>query len=217
MKEMIGTILLATVCFLIACLNLWNIFKDWFDGKYQRKNDTSRTDQIHQKQETVPNIIGKSKPVFRELPQTPKLDEEKQRLEKEILELKRQLEEREMNEPFLSIPLEKKNPFENNEINPEEENVPIITEKERSPFSTGTSLDEFELVVKTLQGKQITKEEKIQVTNIIPKIEGTEIYNQFTKQIHGAEKLANEITGRLENESNLSDGGYSNLSGFIRT
>jgi hypothetical protein len=38
--EKIKAILLVTACFLMACLNFWNIFKDWFDEKYEsRKGD----------------------------------------------------------------------------------------------------------------------------------------------------------------------------------
>ncbi|MDR0681598.1 MAG: hypothetical protein LBG15_07115, partial [Dysgonamonadaceae bacterium] len=133
-------------------------------------------------------------------------------LKKEIAELKelvlQQSKMIEENKPFMSIPLEKRESANNDPVNLEEEerSISALTEEERSLFSSGTTLDEFELVVRTLKGKPITKEEETQVEQIIPKIDGTDIYNQFTKQIHGAEERAMAILNKIE------DGGQA-LSG----
>lgn len=204
--EKIKAILLAMACFFMACLNLWNIFKDWFDKKYKpRKEDTGENLQAS-KREQIPDIVGKSKFRLKEECIVKRAETESIKsedlLKKEIAELKelvlQQSKMIEENKPFMSIPLEVK---ESSDIDPDtidDESIPILTEKERSQFSTGTTLDEFELVVKTLQGKPITKDEEKEVGYIIPKIEGTDIYNQFTKQIHGAEERAMAILNRIE-------------------
>ncbi|NDW18271.1 hypothetical protein D0T53_06885 [Dysgonomonas sp. 216] len=202
--EKIKAILLATACFFMACLNLWNIFKDWFDKKYQSRKRDADENQQSSKPNQIPDIIGKSKFKLSD-EREPKQEEpikQDDLLKKEIAELKelvlQQSKMIEENKPFMSIPLEVE---ELSDIDPDtidEESIPILTEKERSQFSTGTSIDEFELVVKTLQGKPITKEEETQIGYIIPKIEGTDIYNQFTKQIHGAEERAMAILNRIE-------------------
>ncbi|NDV47449.1 hypothetical protein D0T49_10365 [Paludibacter sp. 221] len=212
--EKIKAILLATVCFLMACLNLWNIFKDWFDKKYQSRKEHSK--KGIPRKDPIPDIVGKSKFKLKEKSISKQTEPEPIRpedpLKKEIAELKelvlQQSKMIEENKPFMSIPLEKKEPSDIDSDTIDEEAIPVLTEKERSQFSSGTSLDEFELVVKTLQGKPITKEEETQVGYIIPKIEGTDIYNQFTKQIHGAEERAMAIMNRIEdNRQALSNKG----------
>jgi hypothetical protein len=60
-------------------------------------------------------------------------------------------EEVKENEPFMSILVEATELVRDDFLSLEEENLPILTEKERFPFSTGTTLDEFELVAKALQ------------------------------------------------------------------
>lgn len=212
--EKIKAILLATACFFMACLNLWNIFKDWFDEKYQsRKEDKENKERFSK--EPIPDIIGKSKFQLKERcisKQTePELIKPDDPLKKELAELKelvlQQSKMIEENKPFMSIPLEKKEPSDIDPDTIDDESLPLLTEKGRSEFSTGTSLDEFELVVRTLKGKPITKEEETQVEQIIPKIEGTDIYHQFTKQIHGAEDRAMVILNRVENNRTLSGNG----------
>jgi hypothetical protein len=132
-------------------------------------------------------------------------------LKKEIAELKelvlQQSKMIEENKPSMSIPLETL--VLDEETDYEEEPLPVLTEKERSQFSTGTTLDEFELVVKMLQSKPITTEEETQVEQIILKIEGTDIYKQFTKQIHGAEERAMAILNRIENNKQALSGNGS--------
>lgn len=209
--EKIKVILLATACFFMACLNLWNIFKDWFDNKYQAKNKDNDRQSSAKGKEPIPDIIGKSKFQLKE-ESLPKQEKQEDPIKKEIAELKelvlQQSKMIEENKPFMSIPLEKITLPNDDPIDFEEEVVPVLTEKQRSPFSTGTTIDEFELVVKTLKGKPITKEEETQVEQIIPKIEGTDIYNQFTKQIQGAEERATAILNRIEdNRQSLSGNG----------
>jgi len=214
--EKIKAISLAIVCFFMACLNLWNIFKDWFDKKYQsRKEDKDRKESSPPK-EPVPDIIGKSKFKLSD-ERKPKLEEsinQEDLLKKEIAELKELLLQQskmiEENKPFMSISMEGKEPSDIDPDTIDDESISLLTEKERSQFSSGTSLDEFELVVKTLQGKPITKEEEKEVGYIIPKIEGTDIYNQFTRQIHGAEERAMAILNRIEDNRQSSSGNESN-------
>lgn len=202
--EKIKAILLATACFFMACLNLWNIFKDWFDKKYQSRKEHSKKGTP--RKDTIPDIVGKSKFKLKENSISKQTQPEpitpKDPLKKEIAELKelvlQQSKMIEENKPFMSIPLEKKESFDIDPDTIDDEAIPVLTEKGRAQFSTGTTLDEFELVVKTLQGKPITKDEEAQVERIIPKIEGTDIYNQFTKQIHGAEERAMAILNRAE-------------------
>ncbi|MDH6307008.1 hypothetical protein M2459_003667 [Parabacteroides sp. PF5-5] len=212
--EKIKAILLATACFFMACLNLWNIFKDWFEKKYESRKGDADENQQSSKPSQIPDIIGKSKFKLSD-ERKPKQEESIKQadlLKKEIAELKElvflQSKMIEENKPFMSIPLRVE---ESSDIDPDtfdDESIPILTEKERSQFSTGTTLDEFELVVKTLQGKPITKDEEKEVGYIIPKIEGTDIYNQFTKQIHGAEERAIAILNRIEdNRQALSGNG----------
>ena len=221
--EKIKAILLAMACFFMACLNLWNIFKDWFDKKYQsRKEDNDRKKHSPTK-ETIPNIIGKSKFKLKEESVSKQSEAEsisEDPLKKEIAELKelvlQQSKMIEENRPFMSIPIEVK---ESSDFGPDtldEESIPLLTEKERSEFSTGTSLNEFELVVRTLKGKPITKEEEAEVGYIIPKIEGTDIYNQFTKQIHGAEERATAILNRIEDSRQTPSGNGSDNFDYMK-
>ena len=156
-------------------------------------------------------IVGKSKFKLKEENLSKQAEPEpiisENPLKKEIAELKELVLQQskiiEENKPFMSIPIEKTILDKNEEIDYEEEPLPIFTEKGRSQFSTGTTLDEFELVVRTLKEKPITKEEETQVERIIPKIEGTDIYNQFTKQIHGAEERAMAILNRIEDNRHI--------------
>jgi len=214
--EKIKAILLATACFFMACLNLWNIFKDWFDKKYQSRKEHNDRKESSSAKESIPDIIGRSKFKLKEESISKQTEagsiKSEDPLKKEIAELKelvlQQSKMIEDNKPFMSIPLEVKESFDIDPDTIDDESIPILTEKGRSEFSTGTSLDEFELVVRTLKGKPITKEEETQVEQIIPKIEGTDIYNQFTKQIHGAEERAMAILNKIEdNKQTLSGKG----------
>ncbi|KAA6321655.1 hypothetical protein EZS27_028721 [termite gut metagenome] len=37
--EKFGAFILVVACLFMACLNLWNLFKEWFDSKYQPGNE----------------------------------------------------------------------------------------------------------------------------------------------------------------------------------
>ncbi|NDW08433.1 hypothetical protein [Dysgonomonas sp. 520] len=221
--EKIKAILLATACFFMACLNLWNIFKDWFDKKYQSRKEDSKKEASCK--DPIPDIIGKSKFKLKEnsiSKQTqPEPIKPEDPLKKEIAELKelvlQQSKMIEENKPFMSIPLERKELSDVDTDNYlDEEEIPVLTEKERSQFSSGTSLDEFELVVRTLKGNPITKEEETQVAHIIPKIEGADIYNQFTKQIHGAEERAMAILNRVEDDRQFISGNEASVFDYMK-
>ena len=218
--EKIKVILLAVACFFMACLNLWNLFKDWFDKKYQSKNRDKDKQSPAKEKEPVPDIIGKSKfqlknEDYRKDAKPTQEEPVKQEdpIKKEIAELKelvlQQSKMIEENKPFMSIPIKEVVHPDDEPVNLEEESVTVLSEKERSQFSTGTSIDEFELVVKTLKGKPITQEEETQVEQIIPKIEGTDIYKQFTRQIHGAEERAMAILNRIEDNRQALSGNES--------
>jgi hypothetical protein len=242
--EKIKAILLAAACFLMACLNLWNEFKDWFDKKYQpRKGQGKSENKVPPTKESVPDIVGKTKfrlpenyppkkqeaPVKEEVPPIkeaeaitqaePEPPKEKDPLKKEIAELKelvlKQAKMMEEAKPFLSVPMEREKLPDNAPVDLEKETVSVVTEKERAPFGTGTSLDEFELVVRTLKGKPISKDEETQVVKIIPQIEGTDIYRQFTRQIQGAEERAMEILNQMEDDRQpVSDNGIDGANNF---
>ena len=211
--EKVKAILLAIACFFMACLNLWNIFKDWFDNKYQAKNRNKDEQPPAKGKEPIPDIIGKTKFRLKE-EGLPKQEKQEDPIKKEIAELKelvlQQSKMMEENKPFMSIPIKEVVPSDIDPDTIDEETIPVLTEKQRSTFSTGTTIDEFELVVKTLKGKPITKEEETQVEQIIPKIEGTDIYNQFTRQIQGAEERATEILNRIEDRRQTLSGNESN-------
>ncbi|MDR3057823.1 MAG: hypothetical protein LBU84_06750 [Prevotella sp.] len=212
--EKIKAILLATVCFFMACLNLWNIFKDWFDKKYQSKNRDKDKQSPTKEKEPIPDIIGKSKFQLKNEDYHKKESvKQEDPIKKEIAELKelvlQQSKMIEENKPFMSIPIKEVVPPDDEPVNLEEESVTVLSEKERSQFSTGTSIDEFELVVKTLKGKPITKEEETQVEQIIPKIEGSDIYNQFTRQIQGAEERVMAILNKIEENRQALSGNES--------
>jgi hypothetical protein len=218
--EKIKAILLATACFFMACLNLWNLFKDWFDKKYQSQNRDKDKQSPTKGKEPIPDIIGKSKFKLKNedyrkdaKPTQEETVKQEDPIKKEIAELKelvlQQSKMIEENKPFMSIPMEVKEPSDIDLDTLDEESIPLLTENQRSPFSTGTSIDEFELVVKTLKGKPITQEEETQVEQIIPKIEGTDIYNQFTRQIQGAEERAMTILNRIEDNRQALSGNES--------
>jgi len=219
--EKIKAILLAMACFFMACLNLWNLFKDWFDKKYQSKNMDKDKQSPTKGKEPIPDIIGKSKFQLRNedyrkeaKPTQEEAVKQEDPIKKEIAELKelvlQQTKIIEENKPFMSLPIKEIVPSDIDTDTINDESILVLTENQRSPFSTGTSIDEFELVVKTLKGKPITKEEETQVEQIIPNIEGTDIYNQFTRQIRGAEERAMAILNRIEDKRQALSGNESN-------
>jgi hypothetical protein len=210
-KEQIGALILAIACIFMAGLNFWNLFKDWFDEKYQIRN----TDNVPIREKEVPNIIGKSKFVL-----TQEMETRETRLEREVAELKKELasqKSQEGDKPFMSIPMKNVDSHDNELVDLEEEGIPIVTERERSLFDSGTTLDEFEAVVKVLKGNPLSHVEKKDAVHSMIKIKGTDIYNQLLDRIDGAKERALEALDEKEStDSEGSSGGFSGLDKYIR-
>jgi len=192
MIETIGKIILVIACLFMAGLNLWNEFSDWFNKKYQKRSDNNQPAKSITKEKQkgiVPNIIGESK--FR----------------------LRTIEEE--NIPFHSIELEKELP-EKELINPEDELVPLdIVSNQNTIHDQGVTIDEFEMLANTLQGK-ITRNTEPQVKETLQKMKGTNLLEQFTNQVKGAEGIINKILGSFDNnEKNLNNTGFD-FSKYIR-
>lgn len=192
MIETIGKIILVIACLFMAGLNLWNEFSDWFNKKYQKRSDNNQPAKSITKEKQkgiVPNIIGESK--FR----------------------LRTIEEE--NIPFHSIELEKELP-EKGQINPEDELVPLdIVSNQNTIHDQGVTIDEFEMLANTLQGK-ITRNTEPQVKEVLQKMKGTNLLEQFTKQVKGAGGIANKILASFDNnEKNINNTGFD-FSKYIR-
>lgn len=192
MIETIGKIILVIACLFMAGLNLWNEFSDWFNKKYQKRSDNNQPSKSITKEKQkgiVPNIIGESK--FR----------------------LRTIEEE--NIPFHSIELEKELP-EKEQINPEDELVPLdIVSNQNTIHDQGVTIDEFEMLANTLQGK-ITRNTESQVKEVFQKMKGTNLLEQFTNQVKGAEGIANKILASFDNnEKNINNSGFD-FSKYIR-
>lgn len=193
MIETIGKIILVIACLFMAGLNLWNEFSDWFNKKYQKRSDNNQPAKSITKEkqkEIVPNIIGESK--FR---------------------LRTKEEE---NIPFHSIELEKELP-EKKQINPEDELVPLdIISNQNTIHDQGITVDEFEILANTLQGKIIPRDIESQVKETLQKMKGTNLLEQFTNRVKGAEGIANKILASFDNnEKNLNNTGFD-FSKYIR-
>ncbi|KAA6319120.1 hypothetical protein EZS27_030949 [termite gut metagenome] len=215
MIEQTGVLLLALACIFMAGWNFWNLFMYWFHIKYQRKNqenDSSQVNTVNQPDSEIPDIVGKSK--FRLTEEKDKW--EKQRLEQEIKELKNQLEQ---NELFMSVNMEKEYPPNNNQVNLEEETVPVTKGRITAScvFDSGTTMDEFEAIAKILKGNPIAKEARKQAIHSMMKVQGTDIYNQLVNRIGGARERAMEALNEWEREAdgNFPIGNFD-LSKYIR-
>lgn len=224
-NEKFGLGLLVVVCIYMAGLNLWLLFKDWFNERYARK----KTDNIEHdsnkrvarvgasKTADVPSIIGKSK--F-------KLEKEEQnqnQLEQEIKALKYELEGIKKNQIIHSIPLDKEvePPPDNRSVSSEEEIIIQHPNPDKKDMELASSqsftMDEFSLMAKSLSGKAVTKQEEKLVAQIIPKMKSTDMYQQFIGQVKGAEGRAMDILRMAEDNEPDNQTGMSNLSKFIRT
>ncbi len=193
MIETIGKIILVIACLFMAGLNLWNEFSDWFNKKYQKRSDNNQPTKSITKEKQkgiVPNIIGESK--FR----------------------LRTIEEE--NIPFHSIELEKELP-EKKQINPEDELVPLdIVSNQNTIHDQGITVDEFEMLANTLQGKVIPRDIESLIKETLQKMKGTNLLEQFTNQVKGAEGIANKILGSFDNnEKNINNTGFD-FSKYIR-
>lgn len=221
-NEKFGLGLLVIVCLYMAGLNLWLLFKEWFNERYARKKTNNiehdpnkRVAKVGMSKTTdVPSIIGKSKFNLE------KEEQKRNRLEVEVKTLKGELEEIKKNQPIYSIPLEKENKVNNQPISSEDEIIRhSIYDKTDAELASKQSftMDEFELMTKSLSGKTVTKQEAQQVAYIIPKMKGTDMYQQFIGQVKGAENRAMEILRMSEDDEFDNQSGMGNLSKFIRT
>ncbi|WP_163310035.1 hypothetical protein [Dysgonomonas sp. 521] len=172
MREIIGTVLLASACLFLAGLNLWNEFKDWFNKTYQRK-DEYRTDTNNgneRNKKGVPDIMGKPKTVFKSLPVN-----QNQKKEQEAVK------EEDENSPIHSIDLEK-------------EAIPLnIVPGKNTVHDQGVTVDEFQLLADTLQGKVIPKGKELQIRETLHKVKSTDLFGQITGLFNGAESIVVSI------------------------
>lgn len=182
--EKYGMILLFFACLFMAGLNLWLIFKEWFNKNYVKKYP----------KEDVPSYIGKSKSQENLI-----IGESKFNLEQER-QKRNEVETIKANEPIYSIPLEEasKHPLNNQPISSEED-IPLDTiytrEDAELANSQGVTIDQFEMLAQSLSNKSISKEEAQQVAEIIPKVRGTDMFQQFLQQVERSERKVGEIMG----------------------
>lgn len=204
-----GTIALAAACLFMAGLNMWNEFKDWFDKNYQRRDGNKQAGkaQSHEQgkdRDTLCDVIGKSKFNVKE--------EELKRKQKEAEQAEKiTAETEEQNTLVLSMDLEKEKnlPEPAVTINVDEEFIPLPADytKENTVLSGGQSLtaDEFGLLAKTLSGKPVSADEKVQVANSILNVKGTDLYEQITSRVNGAEDIAAGILNGIQDNTNMQN------------
>lgn len=227
--EKFKMVLLAVACLFMAGLNLWLEFKGWFGKTYQRKDKKPDEEKkaygskVILDERGIPDIVGKSKTDFKLIREQQKEKEERQKAEQA-----RKMSAEEQNEPVHSMDLEKeKDPLSDYDGSVSSEDDIILDAgytKKDAVLESGQSatVDEFNLLAKTLSGK-ITpdKQEESQVARIIVRTKGTDLYNQFIKQVDGAESRAAAILRKadeLEENGNTSPISIpNNLSKFIRT
>ncbi|KAA6348344.1 hypothetical protein EZS27_004234 [termite gut metagenome] len=207
--EKFGAFLLVVACLFMACLNLWNLFKEWFDSKYQPRNENKDSSAERAGEEND----GIDKHIY--------IYKDKLKEKDKGMNVKTEFADLKQNEPSLSIDMEKEYPPNNNQVHMEEETVLLETtsrgKEHPESFDSGATMDEFELVAKALRGKPINKREEQQAGHIITRIAGTELFKQFTLQIRGAQERAEAILNRLDNEDSKEDD-FSNfdISRYIR-
>lgn len=188
--EKYGLILLLFACLFMAGLNLWLIFKEWFNDNYAKKSPKKDN----------PNYIGKSKTQENIIIGESKFNLEQERQKRNEVEVKNK------NEPILSIPLEEvsEHPLNNQPISSEED-IPLDTiytrEDAELATSQGVTIDQFEMLAQSLSNKTISKEEAQQVAEIIPKVRGTDMFQQYMGQVKGAEQKVLEIMSMAESEN----------------
>ncbi|KAA6334453.1 hypothetical protein EZS27_017229 [termite gut metagenome] len=205
--EKFGAFMLVVACLFMACLNLWNLFKEWFDSKYQPRNENkdSSSEKVGEQNDGIDKHIY----IY------------KDQLKEKDINVKTEFADLKQNEPFMSVDMEKEYPPNNNQVNIEEETIFLETtsrgKEHPESFDSGATMDEFELVAKALRGKPINKREEQQAGHVIIKIAGTELFKQFTLQIRGAQERAEAILNRLDNEdSNEDDFNNFDISKYIR-
>lgn len=221
MMETIGKIILIIACLFMAGLNLWLEFKDWFSKRYQRKDETGDKKQEPKLQnDRTPDIVGKSKFNLHEVQ----------------VQAAKEKREREQKQEPAPTPAEQPNPVIHSEQLEQEslpDSEPAESEEDISlsvaiqdridvelQGSQSITMDEFEMLAKTLEGKPISQNEEKHVPEILQKVQGTNLYEQFIGQVNGAEKIASNILALAEidsEENNSHSSNTGNLSKFIRT
>lgn len=222
-NEKFGLGVLVVVCLYMAVLNLWLLFKDWFNERFETKQNKDNPNKrvgrvgVAKVDEKHVSIIGKSKyNIEREATK-------QSQLEQEIKTLKDELEEFKRNQIIHSMPLEKEvePPPDNRAVSSEEEFLILAPNPDKMDTELSSSqsftMDEFGLMAKSLSSKAVTKQEEKLVAEIIPKMKGTDMYQQFIGQVKGAEGRAMEILRMAENDESDNQPGMGNLSKFIRT
>lgn len=217
------SIILPIICIYLAGLNLWLLFKDWFNERFEEKqakeNPNKRVGRVGlaKVDERQVSIMGESKYNIE------KEAKKQSQLEQEIKILKDELEEIKKNQIIHSIPLEKevKPPPDNRAVSSEEEFLILAPNPGKMDTELSSSqsftMDEFGLMAKSLSGKVVTRQEEKLVAEIIPKMKGTDMYQQFIGQVKGAEGRAMEILRMAEDNESDNQSGMGNLSKFIRT
>lgn len=217
MIETIGKIILIIACLYMAGLNLWLEFKGWFSKRYQRKDKTGDKKQEPKLQNgEIPDIIGKSKFNLHEV--QVQADRKKQEQEQSQ---QSEVTKEQPNPVIHSEQLERELLPNNNS----EEDIPLPAGPQNKldvelQGSQAITMDEFELLAKTLEGKPISQNEESHVPEILQKVQGTNLYEQFIGQVNGAEKIASNILALAEidsEENNSHSSNTGNLSKFIRT
>lgn len=222
-NEKFGLGVLVVVCLYMAVLNLWLLFKDWFNEHFEKKKEKENPNKrvgrvgIAKVDERQVSIMGESKYNLE------KEATKQSQLEQEIKTLKDELEEFKRNQIIHSMPLEKEvePPPDNRAVSSEEEFLILAPNPDKMDTELSSSqsftMDEFGLMAKSLSSKAVTKQEEKLVAEIIPKMKGTDMYQQFIGQVKGAEGRAMEILRMAENDESDNQPGMGNLSKFIRT
>lgn len=222
-NEKFGLGVLVVVCLYMAGLNLWLLFKDWFYEHFEKKKEKENTNKrvgrvgLAKVDERQVSIMGESKYNLE------KEATKQSQLEQEIKTLKDELEKFKRNQIIHSMPLEKEvePPPDNRAVSSEEEFLILAPNPDKMDTELSSSqsftMDEFGLMAKSLSSKAVTKQEEKFVAEIIPKMKGTDMYQQFIGQVKGAEGRAMEILRMAENDESDNQPGMGNLSKFIRT
>lgn len=222
-NEKFGLGVLVVVCLYMAGLNLWLLFKDWFNERFEAKQNKDNPNKrvgrvgVAKVDEKHVSIIGESKyNLEREVTK-------QRQLEQEIKTLKDELEEIKKNQIIHSIPLKKEAepPPDNGSVSSEDEILILHPTPDKNDTELASSqsftMDEFGLMAKSLSSKDVTKQEEKLVAEIIPRMKGTDMYQQFIGQVKGAENRAMEILRMADNKYNEEPIGMNNLSKYIRT
>lgn len=212
MIETGGKIILIIACLFMAELNLWLEFKSWFEKKYQRKDKTDNKPQIPKSKlqnDEVPDIVGKSNLNLHEVQVQAKRKKQLQEQGQQSDVAKEQ-----PNQVIHSEQLEQESLPDNQPVNSEEDILlPIAIQDKINVELQGSqsiTMDEFELLAKTLEGKSISQNEESHVPEILQKVQGTNLYEQFIGQVNGAEKIASNILALAEIDSEENNSNSSN-------